>query len=173
MEDLIIVFGSIEHLGIGLEGNGSTVLVRFSDNGHILGNMSPRELHLMDLTILMNFNYQPLGKGVDDRSTNTMETAGNLITATAELTAGMEYGKNNFQSGFTGLRLNIYRNTSAIVGNRNGISGIDGNGDLLTIACKSLVNGIVYDLVNKVMQTTGRSGTDIHTGTHPNCFQTL
>ena len=60
-----------------------------------------------------------------------MQTTGNLIATTAELTACMQNGKNDFQRRFSGLNLDIDRDTTTIIRNGNGVTGIDGYSNIL------------------------------------------
>ena len=48
---------------------------------------------------------QPFGQRVDDRSADTVQTARDLISAAAELAAGMQNGINNSSSRDTLLRM--------------------------------------------------------------------
>ena len=173
MQDLIVINGIIEHLRIRLEGNFRSGLVSFTHDGHFLGDMTPGKLHFIDVAFLIYPYPQPFGQGIYNRRTNTVQTAGNFITATAEFTAGMQHGKYNFQRRLSGLCLDINRDTTTIVGDSNGITGIDGHSNIFTVSGQSFIDRVIHDLIDQVMQTGRGSRTDIHTGTFPHCFQTL
>ena len=102
-----------------------------------------------------------------------MQTTGYFVSAAAEFTAGMQDGVNNFYAGDALLGLNINRNTTAVIGNGNGIIGINGNGNFVAVAGQSLIYCIVYDLINQMVQAAGRGAADIHTGTTAYSFQTF
>ena len=44
-----------------------------------------------------------------------MQTAGNLIAAAAELTAGVQHGQHRFDGALAGLGVDIGRDTAAVV----------------------------------------------------------
>ena len=62
---------------------------------------------------------------------------------------------------------------AAIVGNGDGVAGVDGDGNVFAVARQGFVNGVIYDLIHQMVQTGGRGGTDIHTGSLPDSLQTL
>ena len=102
-----------------------------------------------------------------------MEAAGDLITAAAELTAGVEHRIDNLQSRFAGLGLDVNGDTAAVIGDGDGIAFIDDDVDLGAVSGQGFVDGVIHDLIDQMMQTGGRCGTDIHTGTLPNGLETF
>ena len=102
-----------------------------------------------------------------------MEAAGYLIPAAAELAAGVEDGKYYLQSGFTGLGLNVNRNTPAIVGDSDGVARVDGDGDIGAVAGQGLVDGVVHNLIHQVVQAGLRGGADIHARAFAHRLQSL
>ena len=102
-----------------------------------------------------------------------MEAAGDLVAAAAEFSAGVEHGVHHFQSGPSGLGLDVHRDTTAIIGDGDGISGIDGHGDVPAVACQRFINGVVHDLIDQVVQTADGGRADIHTRALAHRFQTF
>ena len=47
------------------------------------------------MAVLRNFNFEPLGQGVDNGRTDAVQTAGDLVAAAAELAAGVQDGQNH------------------------------------------------------------------------------
>ena len=111
----------------------------------------------------MDLDPQPLRQGVDHRSADTMEAAGDLITAAAELAAGVEHGVDHFQGGLASLSLDVHRDAAAVVGDGDGVAVVDGHVDLGTITGQRFVDGVVHDLIDQVMQAAGGGGADVHT----------
>ena len=173
MEDLIVIFQSIEHFRVRLEGDFRTGFLRGAHNGHFLGNISPGEFHLVNLTVLMHPHPEPLAQGVYHRGAYAVKAAGHLVAAAAELSAGMEHGVNHFQGRPSGLGLNIHGDTTAVIGDGDGVTRVDGDGDMLTVPCQGLVDGVVHDFVHQVVQARRGGGADIHTGALPNSFQSF
>ena len=60
-----------------------------------------------------------------------MQSAGYLVSTTAELTAGMKNRKHDLNRRNSGLLLNADRNSAAIINDGNGIISIDGNLNLV------------------------------------------
>ena len=82
-----------------------------------------------------------------------MEAAGYLVSAAAEFAAGMENGEDYLQSGPSRLRLDVHRNAAAIIRYSNRISRIDGNRNIFAISRQSFINGVVYDLIDQVVES--------------------
>ena len=53
------------------------------------------------------------------------------------------------------------------------LSSVNRDIDFGAIAGKGLVDGVVHDLIHKVMQTTRTRRTDIHAGAHTHGFKAL
>ena len=119
----------------------------------------------------MDLDREPLGKGVHHGSAHAVEAAGNLIAAAAEFAAGVEHRVHHFQSGPAGLGLDVHGNTAAVVGDGDGVAGVDGDGDVLAVACQRFIDGVVHDLVDQMMQAGNGGGADIHTRALPDRFQ--
>ena len=85
----------------------------------------------------------------------------------------MEDGKYHLQGRHAFLLIDIYRDPTAVIHNGNGIIGMDFYSDFVTEASQSFVNGVIYDFINQMMQTSGTGGADIHTGTFADCLQTF
>ena len=151
VEGVVIVLHRVEHLVIGHEGNGGTAAVGVAHNGDLLGDCAAGEGHLVDLTLLVYLHRQPLGKSVDDAGAHAVEAAGDLITAAAELTASVQHRKDHLKGGTTRLRLNVHGDAASVILHGDAVSLIDGDGDLGTVTCQCLVNGIIHDLVNEMV----------------------
>ena len=173
VEDLIVVDQGIKHLRIRLEGDLGAGLVGFSHDLHFLGDLAPGKLHLINAAVLVDPNPQPLGQGIDHGGAHAVKAAGDLIASAAELAAGVQHGVHHLQSGPSRLGLDIHGNAAAVIGDGDGIAGVDGHGYVLAVARQSFVNGVVHDLIDQVMQARRGSGADIHTGPLPDSLQPL
>ena len=173
MEGFVVIFQRVEHLGIGFEGDLRAVLVRGADDAHFLGNMAAGEFHLINLPVLTDLDLQPLGKRVDDRCTDAVQTAGDLIAPAAEFAARVQNGIDDLKCGLAGLSLNIDGDAAAVIGDGDGIALVDGHNDVLAVSGQCFVDCVIDDLIDEVVQTGGGGRADIHTGSFPHCFQTL
>ena len=173
VENLVVVDQGIEHLRVGLEGNLGAGMVGLAHDGHFLGDVAPGKLHFIDLSVFVDPDPQPFRQGVDNGGAHTVQTAGNLIAAAAKFAAGVEHRVNHLQSGPAGLGLNVHGNAPAVIGDGDGIPGIDGYGDVLAVACQGFINGVVYDFVDQMMKTGRRRGANIHTRALADRFQSF
>ena len=85
----------------------------------------------------------------------------------------MEDGKYHFHSRETGLFLDAYRNAAAIVHDSYGIVLIDGNLNGITISCQCLIDRIIYNLINQMVETSGRCAANIHARPFPDCLKSF
>src|SRR3989344_1258567 len=102
-----------------------------------------------------------------------MQTTGNFITLAAKFSAGMELGHNYFEGAYPLLRVNVYRDTTAVITPLNRVVGEQSNGDLVGVAGHGFVDGVVYNFPNKVVQAGGTGGSDVHAGAAANSLQAL
>ena len=135
--------------------------------------MSPLITLFMYFSILKDLNFQPIRKCINNGCTYPMKTSGYFISPTAKFTAGMKNCKYNFNSRFTGFMINTGRNTTTIIHNSNRIILINSYFNGITISCQGFIHGIVYNFIYKMMKTSDRSTTNIHTRSFTNCFKTF
>ena len=79
------------------------------------------EFLVMDVTVLVHFHFQPLGKGVDDRRADAVKTAGYFVSAAAEFTAGVKNGQNDGNRRNAQFFINADRNAAAVVTDFNNV----------------------------------------------------
>ena len=94
-----------------------------------------------------------------------MKTAGDLITSTAELTAGMKDRENNFECGLACFVIYSHGNTAAVILYSYGIIRMDRDFNMRAETCECFIYGVIDDLIYKVMKTSRRCRAYIHTGT--------
>ena len=173
VEGLIVVDGGFKHLRVRLEQHLRTRLVGGPHDGHFLGDIPPGELHLIDLPVLIYPNLHPLAQGVDHAAADAVEAAGHLISAAAELAAGVQDGIHHLQGGLPRLGLYIHRDAPAVVRNPDGVVLQNLHGDVVAVARQGLVDGVVHNLVHQMVQARGRRGADIHARALTHGFQPL
>ena len=173
VQRLVVVLQRVEHLAVGLECDGGAGVVGVADHLHLGGDVAAGELHLVDVAVLVNLYLQPFGKGVDHGRADAVQAAGHLVAAAAELAAGMQHGEHHLQRGAARLLLDVHGNAAAIVGDGDGVAGVDGDGNVGAVAGQRFVDGVVHDLVHQMVQTAGAGGTDIHAGPLAHGLQTL
>ena len=165
----------LEHLRVGLEGDCRSGRSRRADLFQITVRLAALEALLILYPIAADTNDQPFRQGVDDRCTDAVQTAGHLVAGilAAELAAGVQHGVDNGDSRDAQLGLDVHGDAAAVVRYLNDIAGLDGHLDMGAVAGQCLVNGVIYDLIDEVMQTGRPGGADIHAGALAHSLQTL
>ena len=173
MQNFIVVDRIVKHLGIGLEAHGGAGAVGLAHHVDMLQDIAAGKAHLMDLSVLVDLDLQPLGQGVDHRGTHAVQAAGALIASAAELAARVQHGKDDLQGRLAGLLLDVHRDAAAVIGDANDIALLNAHLNVGAVAGQGLVDGVVDDLIDQVMQTGRGGGPDVHTGALAHRFQTF
>ncbi len=163
-----------ENGGVGFEMNRQTVLFftgtfTFERSFHF---SFFKALGIFD-TVAVVFDLHPLGECVDDGGADTVKTAGNFITFTAELTAGVQNGIYDLQSGKTEFFVHTRGNTAAVVFYRDTVIFFHRHTNGVTGTGKCFVNRVVDNFKYQVVKTADRRRTDIHTGAFSDCFESF
>ena len=103
-----------------------------------------------------------------------MQASGDLVAAAlAELAAGVQHGEDDFDRRFA-LLLHVRDGDAAtVVGDGDGVVGVDRDGHLAAEAGQGLVDGVVHDLVDEVVQTHDTGRADVHPGALADGLQAL
>ena len=173
-EYLEVVFCSLgEDLRICLEFHGSTGFGRVADDRNGLVVIATVELLKIHVGAVLHGELQPLREGVDHRCAHAVQTAGHLVSAAAELTAGVQDGVHYGCCGDALLGVDAHRNATAVIGDPHHVFRQDVHGDLRAVAGKCLINGVIDDLIDQMVQPLGTCGADVHARTLPDCLQPL
>ena len=122
---------------------------------------------------IADLDLQPLGQRIDDRSANAVQTAGDLVSAAAELAAGVQDGKDNGDRRDAQLWLDADRDASTVILDTDDIARQQVDQNLGTVSCQDLVNGVVHNLIDQVVQALRTGGADVHTRTLADSIKTL
>ena len=74
--------------------------------------------------------------------------------SSAELSSRMKNGKYHLHRRNSGLMIDSYGNTPAVIYNSDGIILVDGHINIFTIACQSFIYGIVHNLIYQMMKSS-------------------
>ena len=175
LQSIIVVDCLLKDLTVRKESYSCAAFFRSALSGHCDRgyDFAPLKFFFVDLSFAAHLDFQPLGKRIDYGSTNTVQSSGDLVSPASEFAAGMQDGKYDFQGRDPCLFLDIHRNTAAIVNNCHGIIRIHGHCDHAAETGQCLIYRVVHNLVDQMMKSSGRSGTDIHTGSSSHTFQAL
>ena len=83
----------------------------------------------------------------------------------------MEDGEYNLDGWDFFLGVLVYGNAAAIVDNGDGVVLMDSNLDVVTIASKSFIYCVVYNLVHQMVKAARTGRTDIHARALAHCFK--
>ncbi len=91
-----------------------------------------------------------------------MQTAGNLVRAAAELSAGVQRGEHDFQSGDLLDGMNIGRNAAAVIQHSDALIFMDCYFNPVTETGQSFVDRIVYNFINEVVKRFAVCSANVH-----------
>ncbi len=115
-----------------------------------------------------------LGQGVDHRHAHAVKAARHLVpAAVAELAAGVQHREHDLGRRALLLLVHAHGNAAAVVGDRDGVVGVDRDLDVIALAGECLVDGVVHDLVDEVMQAAHACRADVHAGPLAHRLQAL
>ncbi len=165
--------GDGENFRIGLKGNQRSVAFALADDFEFAGGFAALEFHRVDLAVAVDFDGEPFRKGVDALGADAVQTAGVFIGALPEFTARMQIGQHQLDGRHLELRVNVDRNTAAIVTDGAGAVYVDGDVDPLAKTGQMFVDGIVENFENAMVKTTFIDVADIHSRPLADGFQSL
>gem|GEM_PF-3190118 len=151
----------------------STHFIAFSD----FLDISVRYTSLVSLKIFFSVfvdrNFQSFAQCIDDRSSDTMKTSRYLVCSFIEFSSCMKDSENSLQSGFSCFFMLINRNTSSIIMDSHRSVFIETGGDSGTMTSQRFIYRIIYNFLDKMMQTFGICGSDIHSWSHSDGFESF
>ena len=162
VQGFVGVFQLLEHLGVGLEGDSRARVVGRADDRHLLRDLAAGEFHLVDAAVFVDLHRQPFGQRVDDARADAVQTAGNFVSAAAELAARVQHGIDDLERGTARLRLNVDRNAAAVIHNSDGVALVDRHLNFRAVARERFVDGVIHNFVDEVMQAAHRRRADVH-----------
>ena len=172
-KDFVIIPGGLKDLRIRLKGDGRAGLLGIADDFQRFFILAAVEMLEMLMRAVLDVDLQPFGQRIDDRSADAVQTAGDLVAAAAELTAGMEHGIHDRCRRDTLGRVDAGRDAASVIGHADDVIRQDIDGNFRTEAGKRLINGVIDDLIHEVMQTVNARRADIHARTLPDRVKTL
>ena len=135
--------------------------------------LSARKLFFVALSVAIYLYFQPGRERIHDRSTDAVQTAGNLISAAAKLSARMQHRKNHFNRRKSHFLLNINRNATPVVFDRHRIVSVNRHFNFTAITGQCFIDRIIHNFIYEVMQSPRRGRSYVHTRSFPDCLQTF
>ena len=171
-QDVVFVFGGVgEDFAVGFECDGRTAILAAAHHldfrrGDTLAVGLP-----IDFAFAVNLSDKQRRKCVHARDADAVQTARDLVAALVELTAGVEHGKHDFERRFALLFVEVGGNASAVVFDADGVIFVDRYVDVGAVTGQSLVDGVVYHLVDQVVEALLADVADVHGGALAHGFQ--
>ena len=128
----------------------------------------------MATAVAIDLDLDPGGKGVDHRHTHSVQPAGDLVAAAAELAPRVQHGEHDFRRGQLGiLGMTIHGDTPSIVDHLAPTASHQFHLDPGGMAGHGFIHRVVDDLIDEVVQPARSGGADIHTRTFTDRFESL
>ncbi len=166
-EHAVVVVDLFEDVRVGEEGDrgaGGPTLVDLLPLDQLGDRLAALEALVPVVAVHVDVQLKPLAERVDHRHTDAVQTAGHLVAGAAELAAGVQHREDDGGGGLVVLLHDPDGDAAAVVGNGDGVVGIDGDRDGAAVAGKRLVDGVVDHLVDEVMEASRPRGADVHAG---------
>ena len=167
-------FDLLEDLLIRVEDDPAAGLPSaVADDFHFAGLLTPGIGLAVDLAAAHALHLHKVGKCVYDGCAYAVQTTGYLVSSAAELAAGVQHRHDDFHGGFMHLGMLVHRHASAVVQHLYAVIFVDGDLNIIAIARQRFVHGVVHDLVDTVMKSSGAGRTDIHARTFSDRVKTF
>ena len=137
---VIVNRGFFKNFRVGFKAYFRTLNIRLTDFLKVGYNFSSFITLEVNIFAVTNLDFEPLGKCVYNRRTYAVQTARNLVTASAEFSAGVENCEYNRYSRESCFAVDTDRNTTSVVGYSDDVAVLDYDVDFGAVACKSLVD---------------------------------
>ena len=117
------------------------------------------------MTVAPDLDVEFLAQRVHAAHTHAMQSAGDFVGGRVEFAAGMKLGEHYLHRGHHLSVANghhVHGNPAAVIDHGDGVVNVDHDVNFFGVAGQSLVHGVVYHFVNKVVQPHLAGGADVH-----------
>jgi hypothetical protein len=155
-------------VGVGLEPHRGPALVGGADLRDLLLRHAAGVALLVHLPVAGDLQAQPLAERVHDRDADAVKSAGDLVGAVLELSAGVELGHHHVDrvhAAHGGMRAD--RDAAPVILHADAAVDVDGDDDLGGCLGQRLVDAVVHDLVDQVVEAVDAGVADVHPGALP------
>ena len=128
----------------------------------------------VELAVAVHGEVEHIGQRIDDRHADAMQTAGDLVGAVIELTAGMQHGHDDLGCRATFFGMDVDGNAATVVAHRDGFIGVNDDFDFGAVTGERFVDRVVDDFEHHVVEAGAVIGiTDVHAGALANRIEPL
>ena len=163
-----------ENLNVGLEANrgaGAAFLASF--RSQTADGSTALKALTVHLVLTVNGDLHPFTQGIDHRNADAMQATGNLVTAGAELAAGVQHGEHGLKSALAGAGVHIGGDAASVIGHAAGPIGPEADINGVAVPGQGFIHRVIHHLVNEMVQTAGPCTADVHARAFPHRFKTL
>ena len=139
-QDLELVLRAGEDRVVGLEEYRRARLVCRADDLKLGGGDATAELLRVDLAVAVDGSLEEGREGIDTGDTDPVQTARDLIGALVKLTPCVQDRQHDLQSTLALLLVDVYGDTATVVLDFDGVVLVDGDLDIIAVACQGLVD---------------------------------
>ena len=173
-QSLKVELDGLENLWVRVESlNGTGLIGRFTLAQGTSRHTTVGEGNMPCVALAVHLGNHAGGQRVHHGDTHTVQTTGNGVAATAELTASVQHGHDNLNSGLVLSGVLIHGNTAAVILYANSTISLDGHVNFGGVAGERFVDRVIYNLVDQVVQTALSGRANVHAGALTNRFQTF
>src|SRR5579871_912924 len=149
---------------------GAVALAGDAQRAHALAAFEPL---FEAFAIPADLDLEPPGQRVDHGDAHAVQTARDLVTAAAELAAGVQHRHHDLDARLTHLRDGVDGNAAAVIADRDAAVGMEHHVDLLCETGERFVDAVVHHLEDQVMETPASGAADVHARTLAYAFEAL
>ena len=173
---LEVVVGRLEDVGGGVprdRGAGALTLLELADLAQVVVGYAAGELLLPQVAPVLDLHVEVGRERVHHGGADTVQTTGDLVAATTELTAGVQHGQRQRRGGDLLAGRGVGRDASAVVGDAHPAVLAQRHLDRVAVARERLVDRVVHDLPDQVVQAAGPGRPDVHTRSFADRFESF
>ena len=173
-QSLKVELDGLENLWVRVESLDSAGLIgRFTLAQGTIRHTTVGEGNMPCVALAVHLGNHAGGQRVHHGDTHTVQTTGNGVAATAKLTASVQHGHDDLNSGLVLGGVLIHGNTATVILYANSTISLDGHVNFGGVAGERFVDRVIYDLVDQVVQTALSGRANVHAGALTNRFQTF
>ena len=173
----VVVF--LEDFGVGQKAHFGAALVGVAGDAHgrdfhtahgfdhAVLHEAAGKLQLVLFAVAAHHQAQAARQRVDAAHAHAVQAARDLVAVLVELAPGVQLGQRDLGGRALGLVLVVHLHAggdaAAVVGDADGVVGVDGDDDVVAVAGQRLVDRVVDHLEHQVVQAGAVAGVaDVH-----------
>jgi hypothetical protein len=164
-QDVVMELDIREDLGARLEAHLGAAAGGGAHLAQRIDRVAQRVFLFPQMAVALDGQFQLGAERVDDRDTDAVQTARDLVAVVVELAAGVQHGHHHFGGRPTLLRMHRHRDAAAIVGHGYRSVAVDHDLDRVAVTGERFVDRVVDHLEHHVVQAGAVVGiADVHAG---------